>query len=348
MNPAISVIVPIYNVEKYLSKCIESIINQTLANIEIILVNDGSTDNSGKIADEYSNLDNRIRVIHQQNSGQGSARNKGIEISNGKYIGFVDADDWIDADMYEKMYEKAINRNADIICCSRKVFDEEYNLKLIVDVKEVEYDSVKSDLPNYVINDLLYPQTVSTCNKIYLSKVIKRNDIKFRSVKEVGSEDTLFNYCTLLHANKIITEKNTFYNGVERRGSTTRFYKFGCMERTGNLVKSIYEYSKEKHCEEIGEIIAPIMLLFFQQWNYNYIKTYAKEEFLNKFYEEQKSIENDFYFKRAERMLIFNKKLQPFIKKMGYGYKGRLFMKCYLLLCLIKMNKLAVKVRAIL
>lgn len=98
MKPLVSVIVPIYNVEKYLSKCIESIINQTLSNIEIILINDGSTDSSGVIADNYAKNDSRIKVIHKKNGGQGSARNIGIELASGEYIGFVDSDDWIDLD----------------------------------------------------------------------------------------------------------------------------------------------------------------------------------------------------------------------------------------------------------
>ena len=124
MNPQISVIVPIYNVEKYLAKCIDSIINQTLTNIEIILVNDGSTDNSRKIIDKYDKKDSRIKVIHKKNGGQGSARNAGLDIAKGEYIGFVDSDDWIDSNMYENLYNAAISNNADIVVCNRKVFDE--------------------------------------------------------------------------------------------------------------------------------------------------------------------------------------------------------------------------------
>ena len=101
MNPKVSIIVPIYNSEKYMNKCIESILNQTLTEIEIILVNDGSTDNSGKIIDNYAKKDNRIKVIHQQNSGPSVARNKGISTAKGKYIGFVDSDDYIESTMYE-------------------------------------------------------------------------------------------------------------------------------------------------------------------------------------------------------------------------------------------------------
>ena len=98
----ISVIVPIYNVEKYLDKCIESIVNQTYKNLEIILVDDESPDNCPEICDKWAERDSRIKVIHKENGGAGSARNAGIEASSGEWIGFVDGDDWIEPNMYEK------------------------------------------------------------------------------------------------------------------------------------------------------------------------------------------------------------------------------------------------------
>ena len=98
--PKVSIIVPVYKVEKYLRKCIDSIINQTLKDIEIILVDDGSPDNCGKICDEYAAKDTRIKVIHKENGGLSSARNAGMEVAEGEYIGFVDSDDWIESDMY--------------------------------------------------------------------------------------------------------------------------------------------------------------------------------------------------------------------------------------------------------
>ena len=101
MNQEISIIIPVYNVEKYLKRCIDSILNQSFENFELILVDDGSTDNSGKIVDEYEGIDKRIRVIHKQNGEQESARNRGLDIAKGNYIGFVDIDDWIHRDMYK-------------------------------------------------------------------------------------------------------------------------------------------------------------------------------------------------------------------------------------------------------
>lgn len=114
MIPKISIIVPVYNVELFLHKCIISILSQTFKDFELILINDGSTDKSGEICDVYSQKDSRIKVIHKKNEGQSSARNKGLEIARGDYIGFVDSDDWIEQDMYKTLYESSIKANADI------------------------------------------------------------------------------------------------------------------------------------------------------------------------------------------------------------------------------------------
>ncbi len=115
----ISVIVPIYNAEQYLEKCIDSIINQSYTNLEIILVNDGSTDNSGAICDEYAKRDSRIIVIHKENGGLSSARNAGLDIARGEYISFVDSDDWIEHDMLETLYNACVSNDAEVSCGGR-------------------------------------------------------------------------------------------------------------------------------------------------------------------------------------------------------------------------------------
>ena len=113
----ISIVVPIYNVEKYVKKCIESLIKQTYKNIEIILVDDGSTDSSAEIIDEYANKDSRIIAIHQKNKGVSSARNTGLKAARGEYIGFVDPDDYVDCQMYEVMVNKLQASLADLVVC---------------------------------------------------------------------------------------------------------------------------------------------------------------------------------------------------------------------------------------
>ena len=133
----ISVIVPVYNVEKYLNRCVDSIINQTYSNLEIILINDGSTDTSGKICDEYKKRDNRIHVIHQKNGGLSAARNAGIVIANGNYFIFVDSDDLIHPQCIEILYKVIKNDCSDIVIGNYEKFDDfnKIDLKVNDDIK---------------------------------------------------------------------------------------------------------------------------------------------------------------------------------------------------------------------
>ena len=117
MTPLISVIIPVYNAEKYLRRCLDSVVAQTYRNLEIICVDDGSVDESGKICDQYAVRDARIRVIHQENQGLSAARNKGLDVAEGEYIAFVDSDDYILEDMYKKMLDKLLNYNVDLCVC---------------------------------------------------------------------------------------------------------------------------------------------------------------------------------------------------------------------------------------
>ena len=116
--PGISLVVPVYNVQEYLPECLDSLLGQSFAAIEIILVDDGSTDASAEICDRYAARDGRIRVVHQQNAGVSKARNVGIRLARGKYLGFVDGDDWVDRDYCKRLYETLIDYRADISICS--------------------------------------------------------------------------------------------------------------------------------------------------------------------------------------------------------------------------------------
>lgn len=345
MVPKVSVIVPIYNVELYLRKCVDSIINQSLKEIEIILVNDGSTDNSGKMADEYINKDERIKVIHKENGGQGSARNMGIEAAIGEYIGFVDSDDWIDEDMYKVLYEKAISEKLDIAICSRKIWNEKYILGAVIEVKNELIKDLQKDLASYYVDYLLYTNTVSACNKIYKTDLIRKWEVKFEDVKKVGSEDAFFNYCTLLNTNRIGSISGVYYNGVERVGSTTRSYKVGAMERTASLLEATYHYSRLVNKSDKYNIIAPILLLFFQQWNYNFIKVYGGNNLKGNLKTEHKKAEKNMYFSQVEKIFIFDKSVDKYITRMGFNSKGKLFMKIYMCINLIGLYDLAARIR---
>ena len=134
-KPLISIVVPIYNVEAYLVNTVESILKQSYANLEVILVDDGSTDSSGKISDDLAKYDKRIRVVHKKNGGLSDARNIGIEMAEGKYLGFVDGDDFIDENMYERLYLNLIENNANISVIKINIMTKKNNLCIIKEIQ---------------------------------------------------------------------------------------------------------------------------------------------------------------------------------------------------------------------
>ena len=188
----VSIIIPVYNAEKYLERALSSLINQTLSDIEIICVNDGSTDSSLEILERFSNRDGRIVVITQPNSGQSSARNLGLKLAKGEYIGFLDADDWVEPDCFEKLYSKA--NGSDISICSIKVCskgeektDDSY-LSLRVFPKNLDYRT----FTHVDCADFLFRICVTPWNKIYRREFLEIFSIKF--VEGVNFEDNIFFY----------------------------------------------------------------------------------------------------------------------------------------------------------
>ena len=206
----VSVIVPAFNAAKYIEQCIISILNQSLKEIEIIIVNDGSTDNSKQIITELAIKDNRIIFIDGVNEGVGAARNKGIKVATGEYIGFADADDWAEPELYATLYNKAIDANADIAICNVNLIDK--NLR---STDRLELDNEHIDISKRrdeeLVSWLQFKYDYANWNKIYSSTVIKKNELLFNEAMIVW-EDLLFNLCFLQFAEKGITVDACFYN----------------------------------------------------------------------------------------------------------------------------------------
>lgn len=210
-NPLISVIVPIYNVEKYLPRCVESIINQEYKNLEIILVDDGSPDNCPQICDDYQKQDSRIKVIHKKNGGLSDARNAGMEIATGEYVAFVDSDDWVDLKMFEHMMEVARNKNADIVECNVYNAYDSYSEKYNVDPYNEYMDNyaiMKAYVKDYNIKTVVW-------NKVYKKELL--NGIEFELGKY--NEDEFFTYRVLAKANIYVHLENYYYYYYQRKGS---------------------------------------------------------------------------------------------------------------------------------
>lgn len=222
----ISVVIPIYNCDKYLNKCIRSVLNQTYNKFELILINDGSKDKSGEICEKYSKLDNRIVYINQKNKGVSKTRQKGIEIAKGEYLIFIDSDDYIDKDYFFKLYNNCKRSNADIVCCNSNDFG-------VINYKnnKIEYDEVVIDKER-LMNDYFKGMRYAYCiwGKLYKKSIINR--VKFREMKY--AEDTcmiieLFNKCEKVC---LLEYDGYYYRGQETSITNT----ISCIEKANDLL----------------------------------------------------------------------------------------------------------------
>lgn len=214
--PKISIIVPVYNVEEYLENCIDSILNQTFKDFELILVNDGSTDNSLDICKRYKNIDDRICIIDKKNGGLSSARNAGLNIAKGEYIGFVDSDDYIHPQMYEILYHQIIKNEADISMCEFKKVSE-FNKKELSDKgilnNKIEILDNKDSL--FKLGEKGSVTYIVSWNKLYNKGLF--NNIRFK--EGIIHEDEYIIHRLLYQANKLVYIKKELYFYLQRKGS---------------------------------------------------------------------------------------------------------------------------------
>lgn len=214
----ISVIVPVYNVEPYVSRCLESIKNQSFTDLEIILVDDGSTDNSGKICDEYAAEDKRIKVFHTLNRGLSAARNYGIKYASGDYLSFIDSDDWIDNDFYEVMMNLLIDANADICVCGFECFSENSTRLWQPESKVYDSDSALIELLSERINNNAWNKLYRRC----LIQELSENNKLFPEGKNY--EDISVMHRIIRVANNVALISRPLYHYNIRQDSITKTY----------------------------------------------------------------------------------------------------------------------------
>lgn len=244
----LSIIIPVYNSELYLDRCIESVIKQADISVEIILVDDGSTDSSGRICDEYSNKYSNIIPFHKKNEGQGLARNLGIEHSSGQYITFLDSDDYVSDDGYSKIVRVLNESKADACAFSyvQHNTDGKICYKAIVNYREYnDEDIVDSFLLHFFGDDESdnEMQGVSSCMTVYRREILTDNNIRFESERVVYSEDTLFNLEFCKYARKIITIPDAIYHYCLKEDSFTHRYMKNRLLLTEALCERLEKYA---------------------------------------------------------------------------------------------------------
>ena len=290
-KPLISVIVPVYNAEKYLHRCVDSILNQTYKNLEIILIDDGSKDSSGTICDAYAAKDSRIKVIHQKNFGVSAARNAGLDAAFGDYITFVDSDDSIKADMLEKLVSKLQRENADLVICGSLIDNGIRLTKHPKKCKEKIY-STEELMKDYVCADWIF---TGPCNKLYKYELF--NDIRFPEFR--AHEDAFIMHHILGQCKKAVFIEKYLYIQYLRQNSTERSKfsqdKLTLLDCADDLLlyyqknfPMLYKYVAYRKVNEIAVILADILKSgMYQSQRLLYHRLYQKMQ------EEYKSARNN-------------------------------------------------------
>lgn len=320
MNPKISIIVPIYNVESYLRQCLDSILAQTFTNFELILIDDGSPDNCGSICDEYAGIDQRIRVIHKINGGVSSARNIGIELAKGEYIAFVDPDDVIERNMYEVLVHYSKKHEADMVVCQYTLIDKESKTKKVPQIWEqvdcvVDNETIIHKIfPNLLVNNTF--SLVPCYNKLYKKSVFDENHIRFDETKNYG-EDKRLNFTLLPLINSLVFINQPLYIYIRhQRDSLSRIfqndYHTYILEDKNFNIEICKKYHLYQCIDTVRRMSTTNILLYAQNVvNFTGITSKRKKEILSKIINNQEFKRdiaiyktNSFYYKLLKYLCI--------------------------------------------
>lgn len=302
MSDLISVIIPVYNVKEYLERSVESVLEQTYSNLEVILVDDGSTDGSGEMCDGYAQRDGRVIVIHKENQGAASARNAGLDIAKGKYIGFVDSDDWADTTMFEELYVLLQDTCADIsFCVNKRVYREKWDNEpsegnVLLEGRDILTSFV---LPNYKPHILK-----AVWDKLYTREII--GDTRFR----IGQhEDGDFNTKVLCKAERVAFCGKVLYHYLdERPGSVTNT---GISERIfTDRLPVLLEQIKDLKNADREDLASRQEVMYYAEMLSYYMRIYNSKREMRKEYleritgmlrENKKKIRNTFSYPQATK-----------------------------------------------
>ncbi len=258
MDKLLSIIVPVYNVGLYLEECIESIIKQTYACLEIILVDDGSTDGSGEICDKYAIEDKRIKVIHKKNGGLISARKAGIQAAAGEYVTYVDGDDWIELDLYEKILSVIESAACDIMCCGYK-WNKGNECEIITNLAEDgEYKediARKKLILGLFCNETTMRGTINYCvwSKIFRRELLYKNLLEMREDYAFGEDAVCTLACVLDSKNIVVNNNICGYHYRWNEESITNKYDAKFFEHSLALYSEIDRIIEERRCSELED-----------------------------------------------------------------------------------------------
>lgn len=319
----ISVIIPVYNVCNYLEKCVASVINQTHKELEIILIDDGSTDGSGELCDKLMDLDSRIIVVHQDNQGLSVARNTGLEIAKGDWIAFLDSDDWIEPDMYEVLLELAYEQSADIVSCSTHRCESE-----ATPIPELD-NSILVLKDGQIVEGLISNEILrfEVWNKLWKRSLI--GDVRF--IPKQVSEDVHFDRILFDKANKIVHKNCVLHNyRVNRPGNTNSSFRMNrlCIfDEFSQWYESLRNEGKNEQAMMIATVAAQFAIHIYEEAIEKKQSTSVKNELTSYFrlnHERAKGFKYYFgYYKAKAWMMSISPALYSFIwliRTIGSAY----------------------------
>jgi len=325
--PKVSVIIPVYNVAPYIRKCLDSLVNQTMSELEFICINDSSTDDSLEILNEYAAKDCRFVIITQENKGQGVARNNGIKIAKGEYIAFVDPDDWIELDAFEILYNEAKKTGVEVVHFDYYTFNDAKNkfkaYHCTKNFKKLSSKPVK-DCGYYCWKDFSKQNRLSNINfviwnKLYNREFILKNNIKFAPNKH--AEDHIFSIASTILADKILYLKKCFYYYRVRIGSSVNKASddnFCIFENLKILKQFLVEHNLFKDLEKDYKGYAISVL----SWHFTCIPEHSIQKYLNQCRELLSAKEYKVFMKAIKgENLTFTQKLFSIKNKKKYGKK---------------------------
>lgn len=314
--PEVSVIIPVYRVEDYINQCVDSVLSQTFKNIEIILVDDGSTDNCGAICDDYIKIDERIKVIHKSNGGLSDARNAGLDLASGKYIYFLDSDDWID----EKLLEHVVSymrKGYDLVAFNSYWAEADGNFEKVTHLLaafEINDDLSRSEF--YMGTFLLSKIGWSAWDRVFKRSIIEDNGIRFADNNKIFLEDLYFSCCYCAHVKNIISLDDRLLYYRQRENSILHNEKTEVnFNRINELAKAVYcYYKKHDACNGLLSIFPQVYYLIL----FNYLVSFRKNQTMD---EIRTILLNDVKDKAFMTDQLKQFKKQQFISEKAYSKK---------------------------
>lgn len=302
----ISVVVPVYNVEKYLEEFLYSLVNQTYSNLQIILVDDGSTDSCGKICDRYASNDRRITVVHQKNAGAGAAKNTGLDLVKGEYLSIVDSDDYLELNYYERMIQVLSDSGADICQCLFDYVYQDFSVKIEfmfesdIQIRELSNKRfLREALADWKYNIF--------CNKLFKTSLLKDNRFP------VGSkiDDEFFTYKIICSAKRIVNLSEVLYHYRQRKSSVMGdsqqleliINKLRCFDERYNYISCRFPSLKKEYYHHITDYIDSA---------YNRSEAYSKEPFIQEMYAKYPKVPLSFFEKLQSKLLFLKFKGRSF------------------------------------